>query len=324
MPVTQMDIQEQQKRVKSSQEEAAKALSTPTAFEGMLRQEMAKRDLDRGVTKLSEMASTARQNFASYPTSLNTEFAQKGIDPYQRMNEVAKARGQSMGEIKTISDLQSQQNSGIDNLIAGIKLGMEAEAQKKQALPQYEQQNLVNLMNIMANEQAAAQQEWENMFSDKEFGLKEKLTNAQISDMGRSGGSGSSLTASQELEVSQLMRVAKGEILSDPGYSSGTMSDADIVASLLSAGQDPTDPFFADLFSGNPQKAATEKQDVTSFWDRFKGGESGSDSKSVSDVGLIGKIPSLIDSAKSLIKMAAEEKKRQTEEAGKLFFGKNY
>jgi hypothetical protein len=183
MPTTIQDIEEQRKRVTASQEEASRVAGTPSSFEASLRNELGKRQLDKGVDKLSQKASTARQDFVKQPTALNTEYAAKGIDPYHRMNEVANRRGQLLGEIKSISDLQSQQNSGIDQLIQGIRLGMEAEAQRAAQKPVYEQQTYQNLLNELLNQQAQEQQSFENAFTEKEFGLEEKYKNAQIQDL---------------------------------------------------------------------------------------------------------------------------------------------
>lgn len=55
-------------------------------------------------------------------------------------------------------------------------------------------------------------------------------------------------------EIDALDRQAKAGVASSDEYKSGNMSDSDITMSILSAGSNPNDSFFQDLYANNPGK----------------------------------------------------------------------
>jgi hypothetical protein len=63
---------------------------------------------------------------------------------------------------------------------------------------------------------------------------------------------------STSVEADTIDRQAKGQVLSNAGYKSGSMTNADITATILSAGGDPNNSFFAELYENNPANKVAE------------------------------------------------------------------
>jgi len=170
MPVTLQDIEAQRNLVQQSGAKATQTAGVGSDFLARVKEELRQRAAAKGQSQLAQAAVTARQNFAAFPAQAREEY--QDIDPFRRMALIAQQRGDMLGEIENISQLQQEREAGVQDILQLAKQGLDAEAEKA------------------AREAALQQQQYQNMWDEYKFAQQLALDYAQLaaSQAGSVGG----------------------------------------------------------------------------------------------------------------------------------------
>lgn len=228
MPATNVDYNKVIKAREEAEEKgksAAKRAGMSTSFEQQLRDRLKKQRVAEGASKLEEMAGSAWQEYSGTPATVTEMYP--NLTPSAYTAGVESRQADVMGDIGQIASMQQTRQQGIQDIIAGIAAGIEAETQRQQELA------------------AQAQQAYQNIFGEYQYGQEQALREQQLAlerQKAAQSGAAGGLTPYQMLQALGTVGEARTEQQSVQSEAQMKLNDIDRAIELLRSGKVRTGP----------------------------------------------------------------------------------
>lgn len=249
MPAQQEDydkIKALQEQAKSATARYGSLSSSAETFPGNVMDMVRASRAERGTSQLATDVGNTMGYLGTAGPEARARLAD--VNPLQTDVITARERGANLAQLGTEAQFGQEMQGTLAEAIEGGASTVRAMAQKSLVEAEQKKQEASDLLEMLMFKEQQEKQAFDEWATKEGLRLEEARINKTT------GGGG--LSASDMAEMDAMKNAAYGSILA--GIRDGTIkNDEDIRISLYSAGLNPNDPAFADLYgkTGGTQQA---------------------------------------------------------------------